>query len=170
MSDKRNKNKAEQFFGVFIIIVGLLGLYVLYFEKTDLAQKPEPTKIKVSQNSDLPSKSKLTQLWSKDFDAMKSEGLPPEFKGVWQIKVFMLDKNLHFLLRDLKAPIETNKNGVFNLEVTFISHYSEELKKDMLIIQYNVIDIETDNMILETSRQIVLKDGFLEESSKETEV
>jgi hypothetical protein len=97
---------------------------------------------------------------------MQKEGLPEEFKGIWQIKVFMLDKNLHFLLKDLKAPVKTSKNGVFNLEVTFISHYSEELKKDMLIIQYNIIDIETENMILETSRQVVLEEGFLKESGK----
>ena len=166
MSDKKSKNKAEQFFGVFIVIIGLLGLYVLFFDMTDPVEMPKQRQIKVSNKAKSSSTSKLTTLWSKDFNDMKSKGLPPEFRGVWQIKVFMLDKNLHFLLKDLKSPIQTNKNGVYNLEVTFISHYSEDLRKDMLIIQYNIIDIETDNMILETSRQIVLEDGFLKESGK----
>ena len=109
------------------------------------------------------SKNKLTSLWAQDFKKMNENTYTEEFKQVKNIKVFMLDKNLHFLLDHLNAPIQTNQLAKYSLEVSFISHYSEDLEKDILIIQYNFIDITTTNMVLEISRQLILSDNFLKE-------
>lgn len=168
MNAKKSSKTVEKLFGLLVIALGLAGLYKLYVEGSHYT-KAYKKELKIEQKTTYKlkdgaqSQNKLTTLWRNDFDTMKKEltELPTEFNDVASIRVYMLDKNLHPLLENLKAPIRTQKASSLNLEVSFISHFSEELKKDVLIIQYNFIDIDTENMILETSRQIVLEDQFL---------
>jgi len=165
MSEKKSSSIVEKVFGLFIISLGLIGLYKLYID--DFTPSSPVKKKEISGDKEVlikTEKSKLTKLWRNDFLDMTKKGLKPsEFDSISNLKVYMLDKNLHFLLDDLKAPLKSQKDGHYTLETSFISHFSEEQNKNVLIIQYNFIENETGNMVLETSRQITLEDDFLKE-------
>jgi len=161
-----NKNLGKTL-GLITVALGLISFVVLVLNDKASetlvkvrSKKPSTTQTQTAASN---SKNRLTTLWAQDFEKMNEGSFTEEFSQVKNIKVFMLDKNLHFLLDQLSAPISINQTAPYSLEVSFISHYSEELEKDILIIQYNFIDTATTNMVLELSRQLVLSDSFLKE-------
>lgn len=153
--DKNTKNIIEQIFGILLILGGLFGFKLLY-QNSIVDKKPAKAKV---QNPRL-NENPLTLLWKEDYEKMSPEELAT-LEKVNSLKVFMLDKNLHKFLKDLKAPITTKMDKPLQLEVSFMTHRSEIQEKDMLIIQYNFIDTASENMIREMSRQIQLSDDFL---------
>lgn len=142
--------------GLFVALLASSTLiYLLVTTQSSDPSSPSPTGSINIQNS-------LQSIWLKDINEMKKKNLfDKRINSISKIKVFMLDENLHSFLKDLKAPFKTQKKGLYTLEISFMSHFSEEDQSEKVITQYNLIQNESGNMIWELSRALNISNSKL---------
>lgn len=150
MADSQ-KSPFGQFLGLSIVVLGIGSLVYL----TSLPQNTKNVEIKYQKKSK--SHNILQTLWERDFQQMKeSNEMDDRLKQASQIRVFMLDKNLHKFFKGLNSPIKINSRGLYLLEVSFMSHHSELDGLNKIIIQYNLIENNTKEMLYEVSRTVTV--------------
>ncbi len=153
------KSSHSKYLGLLIIASSLVSLFILY--RTELPNQVK-NPIKVTRINTKRKKSKLQALWEEDIKKMKKENLfHKEISSLKKVRVFLLDENLHKHFKGLKTPFKYNNKGRNLLEVSFMTHFSENENKDKLIVQYNLTDKGSKNMFWEFSRTINLDDDFL---------
>lgn len=149
----------QKFFGIFLIVSSLVAVFVLWcseplFEETSSTSHKQSKKLKVE--------SKLQKIWEKDIKEMVKEDLfNKEIFSIKKVRLFLLDENLHRHFKKLHAPFKLNNDGKNLLEVSFMSHHSENENTDKLVIQYNLTDKDSRNMFWEHSRTITLDPDIL---------
>lgn len=155
MADSKTPQKL---FGAFLIISSLTAVFLLW--QSELSNTPVKTLSKKERKK--LSKSKLQKIWEKDIKEMLEEKLfHKEITSLKKVRVFLLDENLHKHFKSLKTPFKFNKKGRNLLEVSFMSHHSENENTDKLVIQYNLTSKQTGNMFWEHSRTIDLDESIL---------
>jgi len=109
------------------------------------------------------SKSPFQVLWEQDIKEMFAEKVfPQEISSIGKIRVFMLDQNLHSQFQKISAPFKQKRDGQNLLEVSFMSHRSDDDNSQKLIIQYNLTDKDSGNMFWEHSRVLTVSNSMLE--------
>ncbi len=150
--------------GLSIICISFFGLYTLYIDteaelnfpiRSDLKKKPQLKKISNKKQKASKTEPKILKPWKEDLLKLdKSNLLPYEWDSIKKVRVILLDENLHSQLKGLRPPIRTKKEGSYILEVSFMSHETESIEnsgKLGIITQYNLIHIQTGEMIWEHS-------------------
>ena len=151
----------QKFFGLFLIMASLTAVTFLWTSKP-------PNNNKLNSNTKktkvFKAKSEFQSLWEKDIKEMvKDELFHKEISSLKKVRIFLLDENLHRHFKGLSAPFKFHQNGQNLLEVSFMSHHSENEGTDKLVVQYNLIDKDSGNMFWEHSRTINLKSNVLQD-------
>lgn len=116
---------------------------------------------------------KLQSLWSQDVtDLENAKALPEGWHSIKSIEFYSGDKGAQkWIDEKLRPPQKTQPNGTHRLEILLLSF--EDQGKVGAIIQYNLVDLKTQNMEWELGRTFYLnsnKDEWTEwfEAKKES--
>lgn len=101
---------------------------------------------------------RLEQKWSEDVELLESSNqLPKGWNEIGEVTLFGGNPETKALLRKIDVPIRPKKkDGAFKLDVLVVVWEAEG--KRGALIQYNLIDLKTKNMVAEVARTIMLKD------------
>lgn len=109
------------------------------------------------------SKSERLQiLWEQDLEKLKAANLLPEaWSDIREIELNPTTDNAKLWMKNVQVPILLKSNGQHRLEILGVSW--EEGHSSGLILQYNLVDLKTNNMIWELGRTFTLE-GETEEN------
>lgn len=100
-----------------------------------------------------PSKEKFAITWKKDVVALeKSQKLPKEWQQIRDIVVKTDNSPAQNWVDGVALPVQKKKDGLFRLDV-FVAHWIENDKYGVLI-QYNLVDLQSGNTTWELSRSL----------------
>ncbi len=145
--------------GMFLILISILGGMNLLF-LDDISNSKQIKKSKIRQNKII-QKNRLiiNELWREDYDRLlKSGKIPIAWVKVNKVIYIPTDSLTAELSAYLKAPLLIVKNGDYRLEVTVISHISEN-GKTQILLQQNIIDIQNENTVWEMNKTYNLYSG-----------
>lgn len=99
---------------------------------------------------------RLESLIATDFAKLRANNVLPEFfNSISHIEIQSGSEQAQEWLKKIKFPIEQKSDGEFNLEILVASF--EEDGKLAAVIQYNVVNNKTHDMIWELGRTFYLK-------------
>lgn len=103
---------------------------------------------------------KLQAMWAHDLIRLQSAGkLPTAWPKIKTIEVFAGTERAKEWLENLNVPITPNPEGTHHLEVLLLSW--SEAGKFGAIVQYNLVDLASENMVWELGRTFQFeKDQF----------
>lgn len=108
----------------------------------------------------------IETLWKQDMELLvRSKSLPKEWLEVSDIKYFPLTETTKDLLSKIRPPIGTHDTGKYRMEVTVDDWLdTEEGRSDYgLMIQYQIFDIASQNLIWELGRTLIMADSQVKE-------
>ncbi|MGE0763407.1 MAG: hypothetical protein AB7N80_09015 [Bdellovibrionales bacterium] len=135
-------------FGLFLLAIGatlavMFGQKYARFEFGDAEQR-------------------LQILWEQDVEKLSASGkLPKAWNEIKEIQLIPATDNAKLWLKNVRVPIRLKSDGGYKMEILVVSW--EEEKASGAIMQYNLVDLKTNNMIWELGRTFVLS-GQLDES------
>ncbi len=95
----------------------------------------------------------IENLWQQDMEQLiKSGKLPPQWRGISEIKIEPLNEDSKKILSEIHPPLVTKPEGNFKLEVSVDSWTDNN--KIALVVQYHLIDKKTNNLVWELGRTI----------------
>lgn len=106
-----------------------------------------------------PSYKKFEKQWADDVAQLEaSPKLPKPWFDVKEVEVFGGDPASRGWLKEIHIPVgQKNPEGQHKLEVLVVPW--EEGGKAGVMIQYNLVDLKTKNMIYELGRTLILSEG-----------
>ena len=109
------------------------------------------------------SNSYIENLWSNDIKLLKQYKIfPKEWGNISSIQLIPGDTESKKIIdKKINIPITINKSGNFHLEVLLLIFYNEDLEKNV-IIQYSLINKNTDNLEWELGRTLNIKQPTFE--------
>ena len=119
----------------------LISVYVAYsyYEMTQLSQE-----------------HKLEKFIAADLETLRSHRvLPASFDSVSHLEVQTGTEQARKWLEKIKLPIEQKQDGEFKLEVLLMS-FEDDDGKTAAIIQYNIVNNKTHDMVWELGRTFYL--------------
>lgn len=94
----------------------------------------------------------INQAWRQDFQKMMKKGqLPSAWLKISRVMYIPTDPATQELSKLLRPPVKIVESGTYRLEVTIISHQSDDYKTK-IILQNNLVDSETDDTIWEHNK------------------
>ena len=142
-------------FGITVLLFGLLAVVTTY---KDLS----PFWFDSSQAE------QIQTLWKQDIELLvRSKSLPKEWIEVSEIKYFPLTETTKELLSKIRPPLGTHDMGKYRMEVTVDDWLdTENGKSDYgLMIQYQLFDIASQNLIWELGRTIIMGNSLVKNTS-----
>jgi hypothetical protein len=98
---------------------------------------------------------RLQILWDQDVQKLKeAKKLPAGWDDIRQIDLFPATDNAKVWLKNVTVPLQVRADGQHKMEVLILSW--EESGVTGAIVQYNLVDLKTNNMIWELGRTFVL--------------
>ncbi len=132
------------FFGLLAVIMTYKDVKPLWFESTQVEQ--------------------IQLLWKQDMELLiRSKSLPKEWLKVSDVKFFPLTETTKELLTQIKPPLGKQEIGDYRLEVTM-----DDWKDGTdygLMIQYQLFDIPSENLIWELGRTLIIADSIITEKT-----
>lgn len=105
-----------------------------------------------------PPHEKLLTRWKADLAQLeKAQKLPSQWNDIREIQLRSDNSPIQEWLPQIKAPIQTNPNGRYRLEI-FLIHWIEKYKYGV-VVEYNLIDLTSNNKVWEFGRTYPL--GFI---------
>lgn len=135
----------QKVLGSFISIVALVLMYLILHSdldsfslKSDCAPQKTPSQL-------------FTSLISDDLKTLnETKELPPEWEDIAKIDIEMTSTLARALLGNSNPPIQTKKDGLYKLEMTFLDLPDDQ--NPGVIVQMSLFDIKTKNKIFEIGR------------------
>lgn len=139
--------------GALFIFVALVGTGKLVFDEFKVNKPKANLNFKKSSIKNRKQLSlDLNQRWRYDFEKLLKEGqLPNAWLLIKEIRFIPADEALKPLVPLLIAPVKINDKGEYALEITLISHLSEQ-GDTQIIFQHNIIQIINNDMAWELNR------------------
>jgi hypothetical protein len=131
-----------RFFGLLILFVGIglgtiIGLPYLKFATGSPAQR-------------------LEYLWQRDIETLReAKKLPPGFDDIKEIVLIPATDNAKTWIKEIKVPLQVKTEGKHKMEVLMLSFEEEHVLG--AIVQYNLVELKSENMIWELGRTFVLE-------------
>ena len=99
---------------------------------------------------------KIVKLWQRDIKSLKkSDSLPKEWQQIREVKFLAASDKSKKWANEIKTPpIKTTANGSHTLEVLLLDWEADG--QTGFIIQYDLIEIKSKNLIWELGRTFVL--------------
>ena len=102
-----------------------------------------------------PPIEKFQQSWAEDIQLLEGSGkLPKEWKSIRSIKVEAANPPATDWSATALPPVQITSDGKYRLDV-FVIHWLEGFRYGV-VIQYNLIDLQTQNKIWELGRTLKL--------------
>ena len=103
---------------------------------------------------------KIVKLWQQDISSLKQSGsLPKEWQQIKEVKLIATsDKSKKWANKIKTPPIKTQTNGTHNLEVLLLDWEADGQKG--FIVQYDLIESKSQNLIWELGRTFVLNESI----------
>lgn len=138
-------------FGITVLLFGLLAVITTYQDLSPFwFEGTEPQKIET--------------LWKQDVELLvRTKSLPKQWLEVSEITYFPMTDSVKQLLTKIRPPLGTHQDGKYKMEVS-IDDWKDGSDYG-LMIQYQMFDIESQNMIWELGRTLTLKDSKVTEKS-----
>jgi hypothetical protein len=134
--------------GIYLVlaVVGLIALLItagyVVFEITSFYARPDAARLEL--------------LWTRDIKRLReAKALPAAFEDIKEIEVTAATEQGREWLKSLKIPVKTKPNGTHRLEILLLTW--EEGTTVAAIVQYNLIDLHSKDMIWELGRTFILK-------------
>lgn len=138
-------------FGITILLFGILAVMATY---KDLL----PFWIETTQTE------QIETLWKQDMELLvRSKSLPKQWIEVAEITYFPQTDTTKELLTKIRPPLGTHKDGKYKMEVT-IDDWKDGADYG-LMIQYQMFDIASQNMIWELGRTLVIENSKIQSRS-----
>ena len=100
--------------------------------------------------------SRLERLWAEDVaDLAEAKKLPPFWNDIQKVEMYGGDTQAKDWARKIEVPIKTNPQGTHKLEVLLLTW--EENGKRGAVIQYDAVDLKSQNMVWELGRTFILQ-------------
>ncbi|MES2768872.1 MAG: hypothetical protein V4596_06965 [Bdellovibrionota bacterium] len=134
------------FFGLLAVVTTYKDLSPFWFDSTQSQQ--------------------IETLWKQDMELLvRSKSLPKEWIEVSEIKYFPLTETTKDLLAKIRPPLGTHDTGKYRMEVTVDDWLDNENGKSDygLMIQYQLFDIASQNLIWELGRTLIMTDSKVKE-------
>lgn len=97
----------------------------------------------------------LERRWAADVHLLEASGkLPPEWSHVKELEFIGGTPETRAWLKLMKAPLRTNPRGTFRMDVLVVA-WREGARRGALI-QYDIEDLKTKNMVREIGRTLIL--------------
>lgn len=133
----------SQLAGLILIITALFGFGYALWDYQSFQALPPP--------------EKLERLWKNDIRKLKkAQKLHPGWKNIAEIESFAGTDPAKKWLKEIQIPIATQVNGDHKLEVLLLSW--EDEGKIGAVIQYNLVDKKSGNMVWELGRTFILNE------------
>lgn len=114
---------------------------------------------------------KLEHLWQQDLENLRQAGkLPKAFRQIQSIRLIPGSEQAQDWLKKIQVPIPVQKDGNYLLEILVLSWNEGEVLG--AIIQYNLVELPSQNMLWELGRTFLLRgdqetlDKLLEQEEK----
>lgn len=131
---------------VFSAVLGLLCVALLVFAAGVFVLKKEASPTE-----------KLEVYIEKDLDLLRESGnLPKEFDSLAKMEVYGGTDQAKIWVNSLRLPFKLKEGGTHNLEVLVVDW--EEGPKDGVMVQYNLVEKKSGNMVWELGRTFILRD------------
>jgi len=102
---------------------------------------------------------RLNYLWKRDVKVLKATNhLHKGWSQIRSFKTFSGSKRAKSWLSQLEIPVKKNKDGVYQLEILILEF--EDQQADHAVIQLNLVNLETKNMVWELGRTYRLESWF----------
>lgn len=102
-----------------------------------------------------PLYKRFERQWAEDVRALETSGkLPPAWKDVKEIKVIGGTPETKAWLKRIEVPLKANAQGTHTMDVLVVIW--EENGKRGALVQYNIEDGKTRNMLMELGRTLIL--------------
>lgn len=122
--------------GIMVLWVGSMGYLLL--------QEASPSE-------------KLEILWNKDIQLLKqTKSLPSAWYDIDHVEFYGGTEIAKSWLNEMTVPIEVKPKGHYTLEVLLVDW--KENQKAGAMIQYNLVDQKSGNMVWELGRTLILND------------
>jgi hypothetical protein len=132
-------------FGITILFFGLLAVISTYKDVSPFW---------FEQNQ----AEQIETLWRQDIELLvRSRSLPKEWTEVSEIKYFPLTSSVKELLSKIHPPMGTHEGGPYRMEVS-IDDWKDGDDYG-LMIQYQLFDIASENLIWELGRTLIVADS-----------
>lgn len=142
-------------FGITILLFGLLAVITTYQDLKPFWGESTQTE-------------QIETLWKQDIELLvRTKSLPKQWIEVSEITYFPLTDSVKELLSKIRPPLGTHKDGKYKMEVS-IDDWKDGSDYG-LMIQYQMFDIATQNMVWELGRTLTLKDSKITEKSSSEE-
>lgn len=152
-SEESKNGEAEmgKIFGITILFFGLLAVITTYKDVSPFWFEQNQTE-------------QIETLWRQDVELLvRSKSLPKEWTQVSEIKYFPLTDSVKELLSKIRPPLGTHPGGPYKMEVT-IDDWKDGNDYG-LMIQYQLFDIASQNLIWELGRTLIIADSKIVEKS-----
>lgn len=127
-------------------VLGLLCVALLVFAAGVFVLKKEAS-----------APEKLEMLIEKDLDLLRQNGsLPKELNSLAKLEVYGGTDQAKVWINNLSLPFKLAEDGTHDLEVLVVDW--EEGTKDGVMVQYNLVDRKSGNMVWELGRTFILRD------------
>ena len=141
-SDIKSESWMGKLAGVVFVVLGLSGFLVLA--------------LGFMQDRNAGPVERLQTIWAEDLQLLKDHNKLPEAWGrIREIELIPATDTAKDWARNLEVPISVNVTGSHRLEVLLLSWTQDE--SNGAIVQYNLVDLETNNMVWELGRTYYLK-------------
>lgn len=138
-------------FGFSVLLFGLLAVITTYKDVTPFWFEQNQTQ-------------QIEALWRQDLELLvRSNSLPKEWIQVSEIKYFPLTESVKELLSKIQPPLKTHDGGAYRMEVS-IDDWKDGNDYG-LMIQYQLFDIASQNLIWELGRTLIIADSKIVEKS-----
>lgn len=99
--------------------------------------------------------TRLQILWENDLELLEqSASLPKAWNQIREVKIDAATDSAKKWMQSVYPPITVRPDGTHRLEILVISW--EEGKEHGVILQYNLVELKTENMVWELGRTLVL--------------
>ncbi len=99
---------------------------------------------------------KLEMLWEQDVQKLRAANkLPKGFDDLKEVELITPTDNAKLWIKQLQVPLKVLEKGQYKMEVLLMS-FEEDNGVIGAIVQYNLVDLKTNNMIWELGRTFVL--------------
>lgn len=95
--------------------------------------------------------------WHQDVETLEASGkLPKPWFAIKDLEIYGGTPESKAWLKRIKHPLKTKLAGTHKLEVLVVAW--EEDGKNGVLVQYNLVDLKSQNMVWELGRTLILKD------------
>lgn len=143
-------------FGITVLLFGLLAVVTTYKDLSPFWFDANTTE-------------QIETLWKQDLELLvRSKSLPKEWLEVSEIKYFPLTETSKELLTKIRPPMGTRPEGKYRMEVSIDDWLDNENGKSDygLMIQYQIFDIASQNLIWELGRTLTMTNSKIEKKEQ----